>query len=113
MKKIQLILTALCASAASAQTTHGAMMEYTTRAAFDAASPGMQTLDFEGIAGVNSYVFYGTSHTFSTATFESPDGRLFVLDYGWYNSNGPATSYLNVNGGATHGLDVTLPAGTA
>lgn len=90
---------------------HAAIITITTRAAFEAATTGLQTLDFEGVAGVNSYVHYGASQTFSGVTFGSPGNRLFVFDNGWYNANGPATDYLSNDGGPT-GLTIAFPAGT-
>jgi hypothetical protein len=84
---------------------------YTDRAAFDAATTGTSTIDFEGIAGGGAmyepspFVIGGVSFT------DAGVNRLFVFDKGFYGP-GLSSDYLNQNGFGTQSTLVTPGGGT-
>jgi len=81
---------------------------YTSESAWAAAVSGITTVNFEGIAPVNSYQAYSGSTVVGGLTF-STDGALFVIGDNFYgfgvatlSGQGPGTSN-------TDHLSVTLP----
>jgi len=95
------LMLALAASAVASP------IEYTSRAAFDAAST-TTLIDFEaqnpgGANGINgSY----SSLTIGDVTFSQPNTRLFVLGSAVYNTYG--SSYLNHNDLSTGNVTITF-----
>jgi hypothetical protein len=96
------------------------VVTYNDRAAFAAASTGLQTIDFEGYAPVNSWAVAGSgplagySAVFSEVTFTSQDTRLFVFDPGWTGfglDHSFNTGQYLINNGSFSALGIALPSG--
>jgi PEP-CTERM motif len=89
-------------------SARGALIQFDTRTAFDAATTNQTIIDFSGLAPANGFAYFGTpgSLTLSGVNFATPNGPLFVQNDG-------VSSRLTVQQGTpTSVLDVTLPAGT-
>lgn len=91
---------------------------YTTRAAFDAATTGITTIGFEGIAPADGFVGLGNggSITLSGVTFTAHSGvYLFVNSSTYYAVNDPPAydlgsgDYLVAGSGAPAFLSIALP----
>ncbi|HUI05707.1 MAG TPA: hypothetical protein VL486_01745 [Verrucomicrobiae bacterium] len=92
---------------------------YATKAAFDAATTGITTIGFEGIAPADGFVGLGNggSLTLSGVTFTAHSGvYLFVNSSTYYAVNDPPAydlgsgDYLLAGSGAPAFLSITLPA---
>ena len=84
---------------------------YTDRAAFEAATTGISTVTFEGIAG-GGVAFEGSSFTLGGVNFSDfGAARMFVVDKDVYGP-GLASDYLNENDPSTRSTLVTPGVGT-
>jgi hypothetical protein len=94
---------------ATGQSIAGVVL-YTDRAAFAAASTGVQTIDFEGLTSPGAATSYDSSLTTSGVTFTDSSSRLFVIasdfDPGFDFGSG---AYLQSNFGDGT-IDIALPA---
>jgi hypothetical protein len=84
---------------------------FTSRAAFTAATTGLTTINFEGIASPNSVANFSSPLTIAGATFSgSPTGAVSVLDSGFFSP------LFQFNSGAVLGgfgfVEVAPPPGT-
>lgn len=113
MKKL-LAFTAACAGFLGIVGTSQADTAYTSRAAFDAATAGQTIIDFNGIAGANSFVPYNAGPlTLSGVTFTG-NGSMFVIGENYYGTAYPDGGYLNSDYAArgTNTIVAALPLGT-
>lgn len=70
--------------AATAGTAQAAVVTYTDRAAWNAATLNESTIDFESIAPTNGYTFYGAGGTtIHGVNFSGKSNILFVVDSGY------------------------------
>jgi hypothetical protein len=95
---------------ASATSARADTVVFTTRAAFTAASTNLTTIDFEGIAPINSVANFSSPLTLQGVTFSgSTTGAISVLDSGFF------PPLFQFNSGAVLGgfafIEVTLPTG--
>lgn len=69
-----------------AMSAQAGIVRQSSRAAYDAATTGNTTLDFEaqGIPGTNAPVNFGNSLAVGGVTFGDADGRLFVMSVAYY-----------------------------
>jgi hypothetical protein len=84
---------------------------FSSRADFIAASTGLTTIDFEGIAPTNSVANFSSPLTLQGVTFSgSPTGAVSVVDSGFFDP------LFQFNSGAVLSgfgfIEVTLPPGT-
>ena len=93
-------------------TARADTMVFTTRSAFVAATTGLTTIDFEGIAPANSVANFPSPLTLNGVTFSGPSGgslQVSVLDPGFF------APLFQFNSGAVLSgfgfIEVTLPAG--
>lgn len=83
---------------------------FTTRAAFIAASTGLTTIDFEGIAAPNGVANFSSPLTLQGVTFSgSPTGAVSVVDSGFFSPLFQFQSGAVLSGFGF--IEVTLPAG--
>jgi hypothetical protein len=103
LKKIILSLAAFVALGAQA-----GVVQYNTRAAYDAATGSSSTLiDFEAQA-TSSATYYGSSLTVGDVTFTDNAARLFVLAASYYGT-AFTSHYLNNN---SEGSQITIQFAT-
>ena len=101
-------VTTLCfATAISARAD---TVVFTNRAAFTAASTGLTTIDFEGIAPVNSVANFASGLTLQGVTFTgSTTGMVSVVDSGFFSPLFAFQSGAVLSGFAF--IEATLPPG--
>src|SRR5690606_5758975 len=90
---VALLSSALIASALSAQAA-----VFTDRASFEAANPGLATVDFEGVAAVDDYDII-PADTYPGINLVVAGGfpqDLMVADSGFLFSNPTAALFVNV-----------------
>jgi len=105
-----LAITCLSLTIFGAMTVRADTVVFTNRAAFTAASTGLTTINFEGIAAANSVANFASPLTLQGTTFAgSPTGAISVVDSGFFSP------LFQFNSGAVLSgfgfIDVTLPAG--
>jgi len=105
-----LAITCLSLTIFGAMTARADTVVFTNRAAFTAASTGLTTINFEGIAAANSVANFASPLTLQGTTFAgSPTGAISVVDSGFFSP------LFQFNSGAVLSgfgfIDVTLPAG--
>jgi hypothetical protein len=84
MKRATLMLATFALLLGGVQQARAGSVMYTNRADFLAATNGLTTIDFNGIAPPGSYVNYGGGPlTLSGVTFTG-NGQLYVIDPGYY-----------------------------
>jgi hypothetical protein len=107
-RKYTVAITALALWAGSSRA---GMIRYNSRAAFQAATNGTSTIDFEGFAPDGGFIS-GVSFTFSGVTFTQSvsRGALFVIGRNVYYSNNSVLSAQHGPSGPTD-LEITLPGG--
>ena len=115
MKKLIHVVVAFALVAFTAQAN---LVIYANRTAFEAANPGLDTIDFTGLSGVQGYYGLGLTSTLHGVTFSTtapyPDGgELCVLDPSHYGPEYGSHSgeYLWNNAGSS-GIHIALPSGT-
>lgn len=87
---VLLVLVLAVSGLASAGT-----VTYTNQSAFSAATSGLTTLTFDGIAPANSFVSYGTGPLVLSGVSITGNGSMFVIDQGYYGSAYSGGGYLN------------------
>jgi hypothetical protein len=86
------------------------VMTYSNLADFQAATTGVTTIDFNGIAATGSYVAYGTGPlSLSGVTFNS-NGSMFVIDPGFYGSSYAGGGFLNSDYATVNTITAALPS---
>lgn len=108
--RYQLVLTLLIAFATASQ---GAVIQFSSRAAFGAAAPTTTTIDFSGQAGVGEFLNVTSGITLSGVAFSPTGGSLLYIadrDVAGYDFGAPAT--LNPQLGGPSGFQALLPSGT-
>lgn len=106
-------ITATCAGIMGLVGGAQADTVYTSRAAFDAATAGQTIIDFNGIAGANSYVAYNAGPLILSGVTFTGNGSMFVIGENWYGTAYPDGGYLNSDYAATNTIVATLPGATA
>lgn len=92
-----------------AAQSQASVMTYSNLAGFQAATTGITTIDFNGIAAAGSFVNYGTGPlSLSGVTFNS-NGDMFVIDPGFYGSAYAGGGFLNSDY-ATSGVNTITAA---
>jgi hypothetical protein len=113
MKLASLKLASLALLLGGADQTRAASILYTNKADFLAATSGLTTINFNGIAPKNNFIAYGPGPlTLSGVTFTS-NGFLYVIDPGYYSfpyTNGGFLTSDFINPDKV--MAVGLPAGT-
>src|SRR6266849_148722 len=95
MKRATLMLATLALLLCSVGQASAGSTLYSSRAAFEAASSGLTTIDFNGIAPAGGYVSYGTGPlTLSGVTFTG-NGEMFVIDPAYYGFPYTQGGFLN------------------
>ena len=85
----------LLALACISSTLQAQVTEYSSQAAFSAATSGLTDITFNGIAAPGSYVSYGAGPlVLSGATFTG-NGSMFVIDPAYYGSSYADGGFLN------------------
>lgn len=97
----------------STATAQAVPVVFTNRAAFNAATTGLTTLNFNGIAAAGGFSSLGTSTTFSGVTFATPTNALFVVDTGFdagydFGAGFDRGGVLSTQGGNSATAGVTL-----
>ena len=82
-------ITATCAGIMGLVGGAQADTVYTSRAAFDAATAGQTIIDFNGIAGANSYVAYNAGPLILSGVTFTGNGSMFVIGENWYGTAYP------------------------
>ncbi len=121
LRTVQIALLAVCVAAAASAPAQAAVVTFTDRGAFNAATFNQQVITFEGLAPVNLFTFFNSPPGLTQTTglgnvnFQGTGNRLFVIDPGFappafvFNSG----QYLqNNNFGANAPLVATLPPNT-
>ncbi len=86
---------------------------YTSKSAFQSATSGLTTVDFNGIAAPGSFVFFGTGPLNLSGVTFTGNNQMFVIDPGYYGSPYPDGGFLNSDYSSTNTIVVSnLPAGT-
>lgn len=111
LRKFLFMVAALAAVAFVSTPSRADTIVFTSRSAFEAATTGLTTINFEGIAPTNSVANFSSPLTIAGATFSgSPTGAVSVVDSGFF------APLFQFNSGAVLSgfsfVDVTLPAGT-
>ncbi|HVF43133.1 MAG TPA: PEP-CTERM sorting domain-containing protein [Pyrinomonadaceae bacterium] len=111
LRKLLFTLAALAAVVFVSTPARADTIVFTSRAAFTAATTGLTTINFEGIASPNSVANFSSPLTIAGATFSgSPTGAVSVLDSGFFSP------LFQFNSGAVLGgfgfVEVALPPGT-
>ena len=103
---------------ARARPAAGSAIAYTDVTIFNAATTGLNSITFEGLAPANGFMFFNSPPGLTTSgvNFQATAGtnNLFVLDPGFDSPNFflPSGQYLqNNNFNPGSGILVTLPAG--
>jgi hypothetical protein len=110
-KKAFLSLVAIAAIGFTSSTVYADnVVVYSNRAAFEAAAFGLTTINFEGIAPVNSVANFASGLTLNGVTFSgSATGMISVVDSGFF------APLFNFNSGAVLSgfsfVNVALPGG--
>lgn len=109
MKATTMALSTIAAIAIYLLPAKAAVTVYTSEPAFKAATSGITTLDFNGIAAPGTFVKYGRTASFGKVTFNSYFD-LYVVD----PANSPALFDYGTKGvlTAAHDIWANLPAGT-
>lgn len=95
-------------------TAQAVSVTFTDRTAFNAASTGLTTLNFNGIAAPGGFAARGTSTTFGGGvTFATPTNNLFVVDAGFdpgynFGAGFDRGGVLSTQGGNSATAGVTL-----
>jgi len=111
LRKLLFMLAAFAAVAFVSTPARADTIVFTSRAAFTAATTGLTTIDFEGIAPANSVANFTSPLTIAGATFSgSPTGQVSVVDSGFFAPLFQFNSGASLSGFTF--VDVTLPAGT-
>jgi len=111
LRKLLFTLAAFAAVVFVSTPARADTIVFTSRAAFNAATTGLTTIDFEGIATPNSVANFSSPLTIAGATFSgSPTGSVSVVDSGFFAPLFQFNSGASLSGFAF--VDVTLPAGT-
>lgn len=111
LRKLLFTLAAFAAVVFFSTPARADTIVFTSRAAFNAATMGLTTIDFEGIASTNSVANFSSPLTIAGATFSgSPTGQVSVVDSGFFAPLFQFNSGAVLSGFAF--VDVTLPAGT-
>lgn len=106
MRKLMACLVALVATATA---SNAAIITYGSLAAFNAATHGQSTVNFDGIAPSGGFTYFGNSLTTGGVTFTTPNPNLFVIDQGFssptwnWNSGGVLQSNSGGDITATYG----------
>lgn len=108
-RRAAIVPVAVLAAALAAQTASAATV-FTSEAAFVAATSGLTTVDFDGIAAPGSFVGYGAGPlTLSGVDFTS-NGQMFVIDPAFYGSSYAGGGFLNSDyAGLINVVTATLP----
>jgi PEP-CTERM motif len=102
-----LVLALVLSGIASAGTT-----TYTSQSAFSAATSGLTTLTFDGIAPAGGFNSYGVGPLVLSGVTITGNGSMFVIDQSYYGSAYSGGGYLNSDY-AANGVDevvFALPA---
>jgi hypothetical protein len=99
-------------SVALAPTVSRADTVYSSVAAYNAATTGSTTINFNGIASPGGYVLEPNGFTLSGATFTSPN-NLFILDPAFYRFTYAGGGFLNPQNFLPASLTISLPSVTA
>ena len=111
LRKFLFMMAALAAVAFVSTPARADTIVFTSRAAFTAATTGLTTIDFEGIASPNSVANFSSPLTIAGATFSgSPTGAVSVLDSGFFAPLFQFNSGASLAGFAF--VEVALPPGT-
>jgi hypothetical protein len=112
MRQRVLGLAVLAALLAPVKSAHGAFVFYPTRAAFDAATTGVTTIDFEGIAPPGGFSYFGRpgSLTLSGVMFTTPgNADLYVISSTFYPGyNLGSGDFLQSGNGTPSSLTATV-----
>jgi hypothetical protein len=113
MKRVTLMLATLALLLYSVGQVSAGSTLYSSRAAFDAASSGLTTIDFNGIAPAGDFVSYGNGPlTLSGVTFTG-NGSMFVIDPGFYGFPYTKGGFLNSDYSSPNKIMATgLPGAT-
>lgn len=110
LRKLLITMAALAAVAFVSTPARADTIVFNTRSAFVAATTGLTTIDFEGIAPTNSVANFSSPLTIAGATFSgSPTGAVSVVDSGFFAPLFQFNSGAVLSGFAF--VDVTLPGG--
>ncbi len=86
--------------------------EYTSLAAFQAATSGLTTITFDGMAPSGGFINVSSGLSLSGVTFNM-NGSGFIIDYGYYGASSYAgDDFLNSDYAGTDTITALLPAGT-
>lgn len=111
LRKLLFTLAAFAAVVFVSTPARADTIVFTSRAAFTAATTGLTTIDFEGIASPNSVANFSSPLTIAGATFSgSSTGAVSVVDSGFFAPLFQFNSGASLSGFAF--VEVTLPAGT-
>jgi len=107
------LLGSLALVAASLVAPSASALIYTSEAAYAAATSGLTTVDFNGIAAPGGFVGYGGGPlSLSGVTFSTPSGSMFVIDPAYYGSSYAGGGFLNSDYSSTgvNTVNATLPS---
>jgi len=116
MKRFFALVAVGLAVAATAAPSQASIVVYNNQASFNAATTGLTSVNFVGLAPPGGFTYYGNTLTTGGLTFTDVGARLFVIDPGfsppsWSYTPGRPVLTDNFGGGA--GLTTTaFPAGT-
>jgi hypothetical protein len=112
MRRMNLGLAALTLVVLGVGPARGELTFYPTRAAFDAATTGVTTIDFEGIAPAHGFSYFGRpgSLTLSGVTFTTPSNTdLYVISSTFYPYDLGSGDFLLAGNGVPSALTAQLP----
>ncbi len=108
----RVLATVAALSVALAPTASRADTVYSSLSAYNAATTGSTTINFNGIAAADSFVFENSPFTLSGATFTS-SSNLFIIDPGYYSSSYAGGGFLSTDYSNPDTLVISLPSVTA
>jgi hypothetical protein len=108
MKRGLFPVALLAAFLGVAGPTDASIVVYTTEADFLAATAGLTTIDFNGIADPGGFVGYGPGPLVLSGVTFSGNGAMFVIDPGFYASNYP-DGFLNSDFAPVNTIVAALP----
>ena len=111
MKRATLILAALAMLLGGVGQTQADVVLYTSESAFDAATTGLTTVDFNGIASSDSFVSYGTGPLSLSGVSFTGNGSMFVIDPGFYGYSYSNGGFLTSDYSSPDIITATLPGG--
>src|SRR5262249_5875912 len=116
VRKLALVVGVALGALVTAAPARAAIITFTDRTAFNAATTNQNTFDFSGVTALNNFAFFSSPPGFTRGgvNFQSSTNFLFVIGRDF---SGGAFAFTGVdfvlqNNALNTSLNITLPGGT-